>query len=125
MSETIKHIRKSQENISKKYPDFYNENKETIDKLVTELHKWFDEFSRNPLAEKHGYVDINCMKHRRERHHIEGIRWAEEIFTKRYGEEFRGIILEEGKIHVIDDMKQIYEMGDYYKIGFWKEVRGF
>lgn len=125
MSETIKHIRKSQENISKKYSKLYIKNKETIDKLVTELHEWFDEYSRSPLAEEHGYTGINCMKHRMERHHIEGINMADYLFTKKYGKEFRGIILEESKTHVIDDMGEIYEMGDYYKIGFWREVRGF
>ncbi|MBU0929551.1 MAG: hypothetical protein KJ623_00575, partial [Nanoarchaeota archaeon] len=115
----INHIRKGKKNIQEKYPKLYEENKETIDKLIIELHEWFDQYSKPPLAQKYGYIDRTKIRHRRELHHIEGIRWAEDLFTKKYGEDFRNIILEESKIHVIDDMGKILEMGDYYVIGFW------
>jgi hypothetical protein len=65
------------------------------------------------------------MKHREQRHHLEGIWQAVEIFSKEYGQEYREIIIAQAEQHVRDDMGDILFADDYRAIGFWKKIRGF
>jgi len=120
--ETEKHIKKSLDRISKVYPLVYNNNKETIDKLLVELHEWFDFFLIPPCSKIFGYAGRNCIKHREQRHHIEGIKVASYVFERKYGKEFREIILEESREHVIDDMGELYSFDDYTP-RFWRGER--
>ncbi len=131
MSLAPEHIKKSTENIKKNHSELYNSRKDAIDKLIPELHRWFDLFSEKKLAELYGYVDRMAMRHREQRHHWDGIIAATYVFTRKYGEEFRVIIAEESQQHVrddffmLDDFDKIPQMGDYFTPGFWNRVLGY
>lgn len=132
MSLAPEHIKKSFDNIKKNHPELYNSRKDVLEKLIPELHRWFDLFSEKPLAELYGYTGFyRVMKHREQRHHWDGIIAATYVFVRKYGEEFRVIIAEESQSHVrddffmLDDFDKIPQMDDYSALGFWKKVRGF
>ena len=122
------HTAKSLENIKKKYPELYEKNKNNLEIMIFQLHKWFDDFD-NKKTEEYDYTGINCMKHREQRHHVEGIEEARKIFGERYGNEFGKIIGEESGIHIWDDigkyLGEIPSRSDYKQIGFWKNLRGW
>lgn len=123
MPETSVHISDSLEHIACSYP-FFEAEKETITRLITELHEWLDEY-HNTKTEDYDYTGINVMKHREKRHHLEGIIEAKELFSAKYGEKYAKIIQTEAGRHVSMDMKAIYSASDYRQIGFWKRIRGF
>lgn len=65
--------------------------KESIEKFgkpYEEVHRWLDKFAH---SKEYG------MKHRRVRHHLQGIKEAEELFGKEAGEV--------AKAHIISDLK--------------------
>ena len=95
-----------------------------LEKMLLELHLWFDEFNLRK-GEDYDYTGINCIKHREQRHHVEGISEAVEIFSGKYGKNFKAIIREEAERHVQDDMNHIPFKDDYKRIGFWKQLRGW
>ncbi len=131
MSLAPQHIAKSLDNIRKNHSELYRLRKKDIEKLIAELHKWFDLFSEKPLAEFYGYVDRRAMRHREQRHHWDGIIAATYVFTKKYGEEFRVIIAEESEQHIrddffmLDDFDKIPQMDDYLTPGFWNKIFGY
>ena len=119
-----KHVDNSIENLRKKHSQEHEIYKEVLEKILSELHLWFDDFDLKK-GEGYDYTGINCAKHKEQRHHVEGINEAIEIFSKKYGETFRMIIREESERHVLDDMGSIYFRDDYKQIGFWKNIRGW
>ena len=119
-----KHTSKSIEIIKKNHPKEYEDYHDVLENILLELHRWFDDFD-SKQGENYDYTGINCIKHREQRHHVEGISEAVAIFSKKYGENFRIIIREEAERHVSDDMNFIYFRDDYKQIGFWKNIRGW
>ena len=117
-----KHVDNSVENIRRKHSQEYKIHKDVLEKILFELHTWFDDFDLKKGVD-YDYTGVNCIKHREQRHHVEGISEAAEIFSKRYGENFRAIIREEAERHVLDDMGSIYFRDDYKQIGCWKNIR--
>ena len=118
------HIRNSILRIKEQRPTLYQRREKEINRMIRELHEWFDWFENKKTSE-YDYTEINCMKHREKRHHQEGIRQAVNIFSKEYGREFEEIIDEESQAHIFDDFGNIPFISDYQRIGFWKSVRGF
>lgn len=88
------------------------------------LIPWFDYFI-NKKNEDFDYTGINCLKHREQRHHHEGINEAVKIYSKKYGDKYKKIIRQEAERHVYDDMGTIYFAQAYRQIGFWKKIRGY
>ncbi|MBN1325470.1 hypothetical protein JW977_00610 [Candidatus Falkowbacteria bacterium] len=131
LSLTPEHIKKSLEEIEKNQPEFFAQNKETIKKLITELHIWFDLFSLSPFAELYGYTEDNDLRHREQRHHFKGIEAAEWVFTKKYGKIYAPIILSESCQHIkddfphLDDIDKIPLMEDWLNSDFRKKAIGF
>lgn len=113
------HIEHSMKNIRERYPEIYEERRKILEELIRELHVWFDYFA-GKKEKDYDYTGINFIKHREKRHHIEGIKVAVEIFTRKYGKEFTDIVEEEGRRHVIEDMAYVYSELDY----IWREIRG-
>lgn len=130
LSLTPVHIKKSLEGIEKSQSEFFAQHKETIKKLITELHVWFDLFSLSPFAELYGYTENNKMRHREQRHHYVGILAAHWVFTKKYGEVFGEIIINESREHVrddfpmLDDIDKIPLMDDWLSSEFRKKAIG-
>jgi len=124
VSSIAEHIKKSLKEIEKTQPDFFAENKDIIIMLISELYAWFDEFF-GKRGDNYDYTGINCMKHREQRHHIEGIQQARKLFCKKYGNQYEDIVISQGEQHVRDDMGDILFADDYKAIGFWKKIRGF
>jgi len=122
------HTLKSMENLQKNYPEIYKENKETLEEIISELHGWLDFFC-GKKTEEYDYSGINCMKHREQRHHLEGIQEATRLFSKKYGDKFREIISSESESHIWEDigkyLGRIPFESEYKQIGFWKELRGW
>jgi len=125
---TTEHALKSIENLQKTHPEIYEENKETLEKMLFEMHNWLDFFS-GKKSEEYDYSGINCIKHREQRHHLEGIQEATKLFTEKYGARFKEIISEEAENHIWEDLGQylgrIPFASEYKQIGFWKELRGW
>lgn len=61
------------------------------------------------------------LKHRKNKHHQEGIRKVTEKLSQRYGEIYWELIEQAAKQHVIDDMGKIYSEKDYEKPDFWEK----
>ena len=101
-------------------PQFLIDHREVICKLLAELHIWFDEFAKTK-GEGFDYTGRRKIRHRQERHHWEGILEAIAKFTAKFGEEYRDIIEQEAKQHVIDDMGRILYADDYLEPGFWSK----
>ena len=112
-------IKSLMENHSQEYWD----NEGTLAELLLELHLWLDEFDLKK-GEGYDYTGANCIKHREQRHHIEGISEAVEIFSQHYGNQFKQIIREEAERHIQNDMKQIPFKDDYKRSEFWRSLRG-
>jgi len=132
MSITPVHIEKSLKNASKNYPEIYASNKKIIDSLITDIHSWFDAFSVSPFAELYGYVGVyRSIMHREQRHHHIGVRAAEWLFQKNYGELFLPVIKIEIWQHfqddffMLDDINKIPQMDDYLDKRFIRKIRGF
>ncbi len=123
MSRIEDHIRRSFECIEE-YAKPSDEQRKILDKMIPELHEWMDEYD-GKKGEGYDYTGINCMKHREKRHHVEGAREAEQIFSKKYGKDFKDIIMQEAGRHIMDDWGFIPFAFDYAIPGFWKENRGF
>ena len=124
MSCIRRHIADSFSHIEKEHPDIYRYRKDILDKLIPELHSWFDEFDGKKTNE-YDYTGVNCVKHREQRHHIQGISEALRKFSEKYGPEFKMIIRDEAERHLLNDMGVIYFEEDYHRIGFWKDIRGW
>ncbi len=124
MSGFAQHLARSIEMISQDHAELFKKHGVIIEKMMADLHRWFDDFA----GKKNGgndYRGYNYIKHRQERHHVEGIARAVAIFTAKYGEQFRSIIAEQAQAHVQDDMGEVFFADDYRRIGFWKNFRGF
>jgi hypothetical protein len=87
------------------------ESERQFGKPWVEVHKWLDEFAGKP---GHG------MRHRRVRHHLEGIRQVRELF----GDEAASV----ARQHIVADLKEEgwtesdpfpKDERDYVKIGFF------
>ncbi|MFC1598828.1 hypothetical protein ACFL2U_02365 [Patescibacteria group bacterium] len=124
MSKLVEHFAKSVDNIKHSDQGFWQQNSEILEQIFFELHVWFDVFDQQK-TDDYDYTGINCMKHREQRHHLEGIHQIVKILVAKYGQIFEVIIMQEAENHVLDDMGQIYFASDYKQIGFWKRVRGF
>ena len=68
--------------------DHEKESVELFGKPFTEVHKWLDEFAH---SQQYG------MRHRKKRHHLEGLKQIKEIF----GAEF----VPPARQHIISDLK--------------------
>jgi|GEM_PF-2115046 len=112
--------------LRRKYPKFVRrEDPELLSLLIGGIHRWFDFFGEKPWSELYGYVDADCMKHREQRHHIEGISACVHVFTRAYGPQYQKIIRDIAEDHVAADWRgEIPQMGDY-TVWFWKERRGY
>jgi len=118
------HLESSLNSIRKNYPEIYGEKRDVLEELLLELHKWFDAFA-GKKSEDYDYSNPRfCIRHREQRHHIQGIRMAVEIFSKHYGRDFAKLIGEEAERHVREDMERIPFESDYKKIGFWNNPFG-
>ena len=124
MSKIAEHFVRSLENVERKYPELYLQEKETIEKLILEVHEWLDYYCGKTGEDEEGKYDFtgrSIIRHRRKRHHLEGINKAVEIFSCLYGGKFTDVIRQEARQHVIDDMGEVLFAEDYHQIGFWKK----
>jgi len=123
MGEFIVHLKISIINIRKSHQELYYREKQIILELIYDLHKWLDFYDNRQGEDKEGPYDFTgsrSIRHRAKRHHLEGINEAVNIFSRQHGERFAGIIREEARRHIMDDMGAILCAMDYRAIGFWK-----
>jgi hypothetical protein len=95
-----------------------------MEKLLMELHEWLDYYYKREGEDEEGkynFTGRSVMRHRRKRHHLEGINKAVEFFSCLYGSKFSDVIRQEARQHVIDDMGEVLSAEDYHAIGFWKK----
>jgi hypothetical protein len=115
------HVEKSRAFVKAKHPALYAANPATIDNLLKELHLWLD-FFHNKKGDGYDYTGFNVIKHREQRHHLEGIEEIASQIAQKYGPEFLQIAREEAERHVIDDMRYVPFRDDYKRMGFWKNM---
>lgn len=111
MASLKEHFLESITYIKKKNTEIYNQDKELVEELICSIHKWLDAFEG-----KGEYTGRFCIRHRQERHHIQGIAEAVKIFSEDYGKGFKEIIEHEARRHIYRDMKFIPEKEDYRNI---------
>ena len=70
------------------YEEHCRQSQQAFGKRFEEVHRWLDEFADT--------VEYG-MKHRRKRHHAEGIRQA----VERFGKEAEAV----ARLHVVEDLK--------------------
>ncbi|MCX6796223.1 MAG: hypothetical protein NTW06_01870 [Candidatus Falkowbacteria bacterium] len=123
MSQTIDHYNSSVENVKKNYPELYQQEKETIEKLLMDLHEWLDYFYNRKGEDEEGPYDFTgrfVIRHRAKRHHWQGIDKAVVFLRLLCSSKYASIIREEARRHIIDDMGEVLFAEDYRRIGFWK-----
>lgn len=119
---TSEHVKRSMEAIGN--DEFYLQNKEIIDKLLTELHEWMDQY-QNTHGDGYDYTGLNVMKHRERLHHMQGAHRVADHFAELYGKEYHDLAFQEACRHITDDMGEVPDETLYRQIGIWKELRGF
>jgi len=83
-----------------KFEDHCQECRDRLGDPFTEVHRWLDEFAG---SEKYG------MRHRKVRHHEEGIKRAIELFGEEAGLAAR--------IHIIADLREEgWKNGDHFPL---------
>lgn len=90
-----------------------------------EVHKWLDFFDckKGRIRDReYDYTGANCIKHRQERHHVEGIRECVEFFISVYGKDVAKEIREAAELHIFQDFSFIPFKSDYKQIGFWRDA---
>jgi hypothetical protein len=131
MSITPDHIAKGIKRLERDYPELFFSRREELEKVVKEVHSWFDLFSEKKFAELYGYTGQKEMMHRRQRHHNVGQVAAEYVAVRKCGEEFRWLIRQEIDAHFADDFYMLVEFSkipdpdDYENPRFVREMRGF
>lgn len=96
------HAVKSLERINGENPEFLKKHWAKISPMIWQVHYWFDEFYNQPPYDN----PYTLFYHREVRHHWDGIRQAVEIYSAKYGEEFRDIIRQAGEDHMRQDYFQ-------------------
>lgn len=127
--ETRVHQMNSYKRLKAKDSDFYYKHLRVIAPLVRDIHKWFDEFAGTTGKDREGrrydYTSdsegpiYTQMKHREQRHHYDGLIGCIIKFTDKYGPEFKQIIENEAKEHILEDMGYIPNEDDYKDRNFW------
>lgn len=72
-----------------KLEDHEKESIKLFGKPYTKVHRWLDEFAG---TKQYG------MRHRKKRHHLEGLKEIEELFGKEY--------VEVARQHIVSDLKE-------------------
>ena len=93
--------------------ELYNTVPRLVEQIVSEIHSTLDS-SFIPSDDSD-----EMLKHREKLHHREGIEEVTEKLTKKYGEIYRSIILQEATAHVKEDMHSIPKKSDYQYSDFW------
>lgn len=123
MASIERHMEVSLASIKDRHPRLYETDLEKITAIMRELHEWLDEF-----AGKGEYTGRYYIRHRQERHHVEGVREITDILKRKHGYKYSDIIFEQAMLHIAIDFEDALEpvgvpcRADYRSIGFWKRI---